>query len=172
MVNHFKGNVMSKKIKTTIMTLIFILILGVLGCRTLVDSFTPSNIDKREQKYSEVSDEETGKWESLNDAIEVRKEIIIKHRSEQIDLKRKAQDDKILYKDAIGFIDGNIQESLDLQSIVIGGPDNPFSILGMLAPFGIGAIIGSVFIKRRNDYTPEEYKVAVEKAKREENKDA
>ena len=69
---------MSKKIKTTIMTLIFILILGVLGCRTLVDSITPSNIDKRAQKYSEVSDEEIGKWESLNDAIEVRKEIIIK----------------------------------------------------------------------------------------------
>ena len=148
-------------------TLILVGVLTVLGCRTLVNSITPSDIDNRAQKYSKVTDDQIGKWKSLNDATEVRKEIIIKHRTEQIDLKRKAQDDKILYKDAIGFIDVNIQESLDLQGIVVGGPDNPFSVLGMLAPFGIGAVAGSVFIKRRNDYSPEEYEVGVEKAKRE-----
>ena len=156
-----------KKTKTILITLILVGVLTVLGCRTLVNSITPSDIDNRAQKYSKVTDNYIGKWKSLNDAIEVRKEIIIEHRTEQIDLKRKAQDDKILYKDAIGFIDVNIQESLDLQGIVVGGPDNPFSVLGMLAPFGIGAVAGSVFIKRRNDYTPEEYEVAVEKAKLE-----
>ncbi len=159
-----------KKTKTVLVILILIIVLGILGCRTFVDSVTPSNIDKRAQEYSKATDKEIGEWKSLNDAIEVRKEIIINHRTEQIDLKRKAQDDKILYKDAIGFIDGNIQESLDLQSIIIGSPDNPFSILGMLAPFGIGAIIGSVFIKRRNDYSPEEYEAGVEKAKTEGEK--
>ena len=156
-----------KKTKTILITLILVVVLTVLGCRTLVNSITPSDIDNRAQKYSKVTDDQIGRWKSLNDATEVRKEIIIKHRTEQIDLKRKAQDDKILYKDAIGFIDVNIQESLDLQGIIIGGPDNPFSVLGMLAPFGIGAVAGSVFIKRRNDYSPEEYEVAVEKAKLE-----
>ncbi len=156
-----------KKTKTILITLILVGVLTVLGCRTLVNSITPSDIDNRAQKYSKVTDDQIGRWKSLNDATEVRKEIIIKHRTEQIDLKRKAQDDKILYKDAIGFIDVNIQESLDLQGIVVGGPDNPFSVLGMLAPLGIGTVVGSVFIKRRNDYTPEEYEVAVEKAKLE-----
>ena len=158
---------MFNKIKTTTVTVLLVVLLGILGCRTLIDSITPSNIDKRAQEYSKITDKDIGEWKSLKDAVEVRKEIIINHRTEQIDLKRKAQDDKILYKDAIGFIDANIQESLDLQGIIIGGPDNPFSILGMLAPFGIGAIAGSVFIKRRNDYTPEEYEVGIEKAKTE-----
>ncbi len=161
-----------KKTKTILITLILVGVLTVLGCRTLVNSITPSDIDNRAQKYSKVTDDQIGRWKSLNDATEVRKEIIIKHRTEQIDLKRKAQDDKILYKDAIGFIDVNIQESLDLQGIIIGGPDNPFSVLGMLAPFGIGAVAGSVFIKRRNDYSPSQYEAGVEKAKTEGEKNA
>lgn len=156
---------MFNKIKTTTVTVLLVVLLGILGCRTLIDSITPSSIDRRAQEYSKITDKDIGEWKSLKDAVEVRKEIIINHRTEQIDLKRKAQDDKILYKDAIGFIDANIQESLDLQGIIIGGPDNPFSILGMLAPLGIGAIAGSVFIKRRNDYTPEEYEAGIEKAK-------
>ncbi len=160
-----------KKTKTILITLILVGVLSVLGCRTLVNSITPSDIDNRAQKYSKVTDDQIGRWKSLNDATEVRKEIIIKHRTEQIDLKRKAQDDKILYKDAIGFIDVNIQESLDLQGIVIGGPDNPFSVLGMLAPFGIGAVAGSVFIKRKNDYSPSQYEAGVEKAKANKEKE-
>lgn len=163
---------MFSKIKTTLVMVLLIAVLGVLGCRTLVDSITPSDIDERAQEYSKVSDEKIGKWKSLNDAVEVRKEIIIKHRTEQVDLRRKAQDDKILYKDAIGFIDSNIQESLDLQGIVIGNSENPFSLLGMLAPLGIGTMVGSVFIKRRNDYSPEEYEAGVEKAKTEGEKNA
>ena len=163
---------MFNKIKTIIVTVFLIGVLAALGCRTLVDSVTPSEIDKRAQEYSKVSDKEIGEWKSLKDALEVRKEIIINHRTEQIDLKRKAQDDKILYKDAIGFIDTNIQESLNLQGIIIGGPDNPFSVLGMLAPLGIGTIAGAMLIKRRKDYTPEEYDVAVAEAKVEGVKNA
>lgn len=161
-----------KKTKAILVTLILIVVLGILGCRTFIDSITPSDIDERAQEYSKVSDEKIGKWKSLNDAVEVRKEIIIKHRTEQVDLRRKAQDDKILYKDAIGFIDSNIQESLDLQGIVIGNSENPFSLLGMLAPLGIGTMVGSVFIKRRNDYSPKEYEAGVEKAKTEGEKNA
>ncbi len=156
---------MWNKIKTALVSIGLITVIGLLGCRTIVDSMTPATIDKRAKTYSEVPDQEIGTWKSLNDAVEVKKEIIIKHRDTQIDLKRLAQDDKILYKDAIGFIDANIQESSDLQGLVVGSPDNPFSILGMLAPLGLGAVAGSVFIKRRNDYTPEEYEAGVAKAK-------
>ena len=42
----------------------------------------------------------------------------------------------------------------------------------MLAPLGIGTMVGSVFIKRRNDYSPEEYEAGVEKAKTEGEKNA
>lgn len=155
---------MWKTIKTLAVTLCIISVIAMIGCRSLIDSMTPADIDKRAQDYSEVDPNTIGEWKSLNDAVEVKKEIIIKHRGTQIDLKRMAQDDTILYKDAIGFIDANIEEATGLQELIIGGPENPFSVLGMLAPFGVGALAGSVLIKRRNDYTPEEYEVAVAKA--------
>ena len=155
----------ARSIKVAIVTLCLIAIVGMLGCRSFIDEITPVKIDKRAKTYSKVTDEQIGKWRSLNDAVEVRKEIIINHRTEQINLRRLAQDDKTSYKDALGFIDANIQDSVDLQGLVVGSPDNPFSILGMLAPFVVGAIAGSVYIKIKNDYTPEEYEAGVEKAK-------
>lgn len=154
-----------QKFKTTVVAVLLTAVIGLLGCRSLIDSATPVDIDRRAKDYSQVDPNFIGDWESLNDAKEVRTEIIIKHRDKQIDLKRLAQDDSTLYKDAIGFIDGNIAEAVELQGLVIGSPESPFSIMGMLAPLGIGAIAGSVLIKRKEDYSPEQYEAAVAKAK-------
>ncbi len=154
-----------KKFKATLVALALTAVIGILGCRSLIDSATPTSIDRRAKVYSAVDPNFIGAWESLNDAREVRTEIIINHRDTQTDLKRLAQDDVVLYKDALGFIESNIQEAIDLQGLVIGSPENPFSIMGMLAPLGIGAIAGSVLIKRKEDYSPEQYKAAVAKAK-------
>ena len=37
---------MFSKVKTTVVTVLLIAVLGVLGCRTLIDSITPSDINK------------------------------------------------------------------------------------------------------------------------------
>jgi len=138
--------------RNIVIGIVLLFVMALVGCRSMLD--------------------EIGSIVSVADAVRVRDEIIIKHRKTQIDLKRIAEDDKIAYKDALGFIDQAIAESYALQDIVIGSPDNPISILGMLAPLGIGAYVGKEAFKRRKDYSPEEVEAIVAKAKQEalENK--
>ena len=159
------------KIKTftrnTVVSLMLLSVVAVIGCRAVVDSLTPAEINQRAKDYSKVEPEVIGDWESLNDAKKVRTEIVINHRDEQIDLKRMAQDDKIKYQDALGFIDANIENATALQELMIGSAENPISILGMLAPMGLGTLAGAVLIKRGKDYSPEQYEAGVAKAKTE-----
>ena len=158
--------------KSTIITLLVILVIGVVGCRSLLDDLTPAKIPNRSKEYAEVSPEDIGGFPSLNDAADTRTEIIIKHRDTQIGLKRRAEDDTMAYKDALGFIDQAIADSYALHAIVIGSPENPISLLGLLAPLGLGAFAGKELFKRGKDYSPEEYEAGVAKAKTEGNNNA
>lgn len=156
-----------KKLKSVLIILLCMIVLAVIGCRSLMDEFTPIfNIDGRALEYAGVEKESLG-FISLADAEYVKKEIIIKHRDGQINLKRIAQDDKIKYQDAYGFIVANIEEAGVLQGIVVGNEDNPYSLLGMLAPMGLAGFIGRQYLRRPGDYTPAEVATAVEKAKLE-----
>ncbi len=155
-----------KKLKSAIVILLCVAVLAVIGCRSLMDEFTPSMIDARSLEYAGVEKVSLG-FVSLADAEYVKNEIIIKHRDGQINLQRIAQDDKLKYQDAFGFISTNIEEARTLQGIIIGSEDNPFSLLGMLAPMGLAGFIGRQYMKRPNDYTPEEFEVAVKEAKLE-----
>ncbi|KKK91814.1 hypothetical protein LCGC14_2709210, partial [marine sediment metagenome] len=76
------------------------------------------------------------------------------------------------YKDALGFIDQAIADSYALQALVIGSPENPISLLGLLAPLGLGAFAGKELFKRGKDYSPEEYEAGLAKAKAEGNNNA
>ncbi len=158
--------------KSAVITLLLIVVVGIVGCRALLDEFTPAKIPNRSKEYAEVSPEDIGDFPSLNDAVDTRTEIIIKHRDTQIGLKRRAEDDTMAYKDALGFIDQAISDSYALQTIVIGSPENPISILGLLAPLGLGAFAGKELFKRGKDYSPEQYEAGVAKAKVEGNNNA
>ena len=158
--------------KSVIVTLLLVLVIGIVGCRALLDDLTPAKIPERSKEYAEVTPEDIGSFPSLGDAADTRTEIIIKHRDTQIGLKRLAEDDTMAYKDALGFIDQAIADSYALQAIVIGGPENPISLLGLLAPLGLGAFAGKELFKRGKDYSPEEYEAGVAKAKVEGNNNA
>lgn len=158
--------------KSVIVTLLLVLVIGIVGCRALLDDLTPAKIPERSKEYAEVTPEDIGGFPSLNDAADTRVEIIIKHRDTQIDLRRLAEDDTMAYKDALGFIDQAIADSYVLQAIVIGSPENPISLLGLLAPLGLGAFAGKELFKRGKDYSPEEYEAGVAKAKVEGNNNA
>jgi len=155
-----------KKLKSVLIILLCMVVLAVIGCRSLMDELTPIKIDERAMEYAGVEKESLG-FISLADAEYLRTEIIIKHRDGQLNLKRIAQDDKIKYQDALGFIDANIDEARVLQGILVGNEDNPYSLLGLLAPMGIAGLVGRQYFRRPGDYTPEEVEVAINKAKLE-----
>ena len=129
-----------------------------------MDEITPVKIDARSVEYAGVEKESLG-FISLADAEYVKKEIIIKHRDGQINLKRIAQDDKLKYQDAFGFIDTNIEEARVLQGIIVGNEDNPYSLLGMLAPMGLATFVGRQYLRRPGDYTPAEVETKIKEAK-------
>ena len=158
--------------RNVVITLLLVLVVGIVGCRALLDDLTPAKIPERSKEYAEVTPEDIGGFPSLGDATDTRVEIIIKHRDTQIGLKRRAEDDTMAYKDALGFIDQAIADSYALQAIVIGSPENPISLLGLLAPLGLGAFAGKELFKRGKDYSPEEYEAGVAKAKVEGNNNA
>ena len=146
-----------------ILIVVCILLIALIGCQTLVDSITPSFIPERALDYAEVDLSEK-LIPSLNDARIVRDEIIIGHRDVQLDLKRIAEDDVFAYQDALNYIDGSIAAAEALQDLVIGSPENPYSLLGLLAPLGLGTMVGLKF-KRKGDFSPEEMEVEKVKAK-------
>lgn len=155
-----------KKLKSVLIIVLCMAVLAVIGCRSLMDEFTPGKIDARSAEYAGIEKESLG-FISLADMEYVKREIIIKHRDGQINLKRIAQDDKLKYQDAYGFISTNIEEVRAFQGIIIGSEDNPVSLLGMLVPLGAAGLFGKQFLKRPGDYTPAEVATAVKEAKLE-----
>lgn len=150
--------------KNWILIIICLSSLSVLSCRTLLDSATPADIPPISMRYAQVEPNDIG-FPSLHDAKNIRTTIIVKHRTEQLNLKRLAQDDKLAYGDALGFIDTAIAEADALQDVVVGNEDQPYSILGILGGLTGGAFLGKVFWKRKGDYSPVEFEEAVAKAK-------
>jgi hypothetical protein len=120
-----------------------------------------------EQSYEYVNEslDSFKEIDSLHNVKKLYNKIVIKHRTKQIDYLRAAEDDDLASNDAIGFIKANIKESEHLQGIMVGSKDQPFSLLGMLAPFLGGAAIFNMK-KRKGDYSPEEVEAVVAKAKR------
>jgi len=144
------------------LVIVGILSLAVIGCRSVLDRVTPAEIPSCAAFY--VGDMNFAGVRSLKDARDIRGDIIIMHRGIQLDLLRLAKDDEYAYKDALGFIEQSIEESENLQDLVIGSEDQPISILGLLAGAGIAFPAGKL-MKRKGDYSPEEFEAAVAKIK-------
>lgn len=146
--------------KNMLLVLVMVACLAVIGCRTMLDAVTPGLMPKRTASYN--GDPNAAGLTSLADLKEARSDTIIRHRDTQTDLMRQAEDDKVAYSDALGFIEGNIADSQNLQDTAVGSEDKPFSILGVLAGFTGGAAIGRT-LKRKDDFTPEEVEREVAK---------
>ena len=150
------------KMQIVILT-VGMLALVAIGCSGMLDRVTPAEHEKHSLAYL-AADANEFVWPSLHTARQIRNDIIIKHRTKQIDFLRLAADDKLAYTDAIGFINQSIAESQALQDLIVGGPDQPISILGILAGAGIAFPVGKI-LKRKGDYSPSEYDAGVAKAK-------
>jgi len=151
-----------KDFNNIVLVLLTVICVAVVGCRSMLDVMTPGHMPKVTANYN--GDPNAAGLTNLNNLREVRTEIIIKHRTEQCDLRRDAEDDLVAYQDAIGFIDANIRDSQTMQNVIVGGAEQPFSLLGVLAGLTGGAAIGRA-MKRKGDFTKEEVDHEVAKAK-------
>ncbi len=142
-----------------------VICLALINCRSMMDRVTPCTQTEQSYEYVHGSLDGFKEIDSLHNVKKLHNEIVIGHRTEQIDLKRLAEDDELDYSDAIGFIDANIKEAEYLQGIIVGSEDQPLSLIGILAGFTGGAAIGRA-MKRRGDFSPEEVENVVAKAKR------
>lgn len=142
-----------KKLTNVLLIMAAIVILGIIGCRSLLDEVTPAAVNQRILDYSGVED--VG-FPTLADVKRIKTEVVINHRDIQINLKRLAEDDVLAHKDALAFIDASIMESTYIQSLMVGSEAQPISILGLLAPLGIGTALGRKFLKRPGDLAPDE----------------
>jgi hypothetical protein len=156
------------KFKTVLLSLVLVLTIGLMSCRSLLEEFMPVNINKRAVEYSEIDPEELKPYPTLADAKRVKIEIIVNHRDKQISLKRQAEDDNLAHSDAYGFINQDIMAGDANLDLLIGSKGNPFSVMGMLFSLGVGGgglALGRRFLKRPGDFTPQEHEVEIVKAK-------
>lgn len=156
------------KFKTILLSVVFVLLIAVVSCRSLLEEVMPVDINKRAVEYSKIDPEELKPYPTLADAKRVRVEIIVNHRDKQISLKRLAEDDNLANGDALGFINQNIAVGESNLGMIIGSEDNPFSIMGLLFAAGLGGgglAVGRRYFKRQGDYSPEEYEAGIVKAK-------
>ena len=151
--------------KNLLLVVTCIVCLAIISCRSMMDRFTPCTQTEQSYEYVHGSLDGFKEIDSLHNVKKLRTEIIIKHRTEQVDYLRAAEDDDYASTDAIGFITGNIKEAEYLQGVVVGSEDQPFSLLGIIAGFSGGAAIGKM-LKRKGDYSPTEMEEVVAKAKR------
>ncbi|KKN68779.1 hypothetical protein LCGC14_0447990 [marine sediment metagenome] len=148
-----------------LLTLICIVSLAIISCRSMMDRATPTSVAKQSYEYVNESLNGFKEIDSLYNVKKLHNEIVIKYRTAQINFLRMAEDDKLAYTDAIGFIDANIKEAEYFQGIIVGSADQPLSLIGILAGFTGGAAIGRM-LKRKGDYSPSEVEEVVAKAKR------
>lgn len=168
-INPKFGGQEMKKLKGVLLVLGCIIVLAVIG-GCLLDEITPTAaINPRSLNYAGIDANDVGilgitQIPSLADAKRVRTEIVVNHRTTQLNLKRFTEDDNLYYGDAYGFINASVAQGQYIQDLLIGDEGNPFSILGVLAAFG-GVAVGRKYLKRPGDYTPQEHEVEVLKAK-------
>lgn len=148
-----------------LLTLICIVSLAVISCRSMMDRVTPCTVTEQSYEYVHETLDGFVEIDSLFNVKKLHNEIVIKYRTAQINFLRMAEDDKLAHADAIGFIDANIKEAEHLQGIIVGSADQPLSLIGILAGFSGGAAIGRA-LKRKGDFSPVEVEEIVAKAKR------
>lgn len=152
-----------------LLLLVGLVSLAILSCRTALDKVTPANPPKPALVYIGAEPNSVGFY-SLADARETKYQVELKHRSEQLVLKRQLQDDRLMHGDAISSVDYAIEESEIVQDVVIGSEQQPISILGILAGAGISLPIGRA-MKRKGDLDPKEIEIEKAKARDEGRKE-
>lgn len=151
--------------KNILLVVACVLCLAIISCQSVMDRATPTEVSEQTYEYVTGSLDGYKEVTSLYDVKKLRDKMIIQHRTSLVDLMRMIEDEDYAYGDAKNSIVAGIKASEELQALVIGGPDQDFSLLGIICGFTGGAAIFNR-LKRRGDYSPTEVEEVVAKAKR------
>ena len=105
--------------KNYLLVVTCVLCLAIISCRSMMDRFTPCTVTEQSYEYAHESLDGFKEIDSLHNVKKLRTEIVIKHRTAQINYLRAAEDDDNANSDAIGFITGNIEEAEYLQGVIV-----------------------------------------------------
>ena len=150
--------------KNLLLVVACVLCLAAISCQSVMDRVTPCEVSEQTYEYVVGSMDGYKEVTSLYDVKKLRDKMIIQHRTSLVDLMRMIEDEDYAYGDAESIM-ANIEASQELQALVIGGPGQDFSILGIVMGFTGGAAIFNR-LKRSGDYSPTEMEEVVAKAKR------
>ena len=150
--------------KNLLLILICLICVAVISCRSMIDRVTPCEVPEQAYEYVNGTLDNYKEIDSLYNVRKLRLEMIIQHRTDLIGLKRAIEDEGYEYKDSIGLVSNQIEESQEFQDFVVGGPNTDFSLIGIMAGFTGGAAIGKM-LKRKGDYSPVEVEEVVARAK-------
>ena len=153
--------------KNILLVVACVICLAVISCQSVMDRVTPCEVTEQTYEYVVGSLDGYKEVTSLYDVKKLRDKMIIQHRTSLVDLMRMIEDEDYAYSDAESIM-ANIEASQELQALVIGGPGQDFSILGIVMGFTGGAAIFNI-LKRAGDYIPTEMEEVVSKAKRRGN---
>ena len=151
--------------KNWLLGVICIACLAMISCQSVMDRVTPCEVSEQTYEYVTGSLDGYKEVTSLHDVKKLRGKMIIQHRTSLVDLMRMIEDEDYSYGDAKDSVMAEIKAAQELQDLVIGGPEQDFSLLGILAGFTGGAAIFNR-LKRKGDYSPVEVEEVVAKAKR------
>lgn len=157
---------MKKNWKYYLLTLICIVGMVILSCRSYLDKWTPANVPSQAWSYVDKDPNDFGIFISLADARAIMREILTTRRNRLRDWKYELSKDKAAYQDAKTYLEPDIEDAVAAQEMFVGNENQPFSIIGMLTMSGLGGLgtlIGKNKMKRKGDLSPEE--VEVEKSK-------
>ena len=150
--------------KNLILIVVCLLCVAVISCQSMMNRITPCEVPEQAFEYVHGTLDGFKEIDSLYNVKKLQLTMVIQHRTDLIGLRRAIEDEGYAYDDAIGLINSQIKESQALQDLVVGGPDNEFSLIGILAGFTGGAAIGRM-LKRKGDYSPAEVEEVVARAK-------
>jgi len=144
--------------------------IGLMSCGSFLDQVTPSEVPKQTRAYLKADANDFGSFVSLHEAEQARRDVVTQHRDYLLDWEFELKKEDYLYQDAIGYLTPAIERSREMQAIIVGSEDQPFSLAWFITQAGFGGTIGLLaknLLKRKKDYTPEEHFLDVERAKEE-----
>ena len=155
--------------KSALLIFVVLACMMLIGCRTLLDNVTPAPISTVITNYTEEPVPEWGGFTTLKELRDQEALAKIKHREEQIDLRRLAEDDKRNYHDVIAYTEANIAATEAYQDAFVGAVEQGSGMLptGGLVTLALG-LAGGGFLgrktKRPGDSSPEEVELKIKEA--------
>jgi hypothetical protein len=161
---------MKRDWKSWVLLAVSSLAILLMSCNSMLDKFVPVTAPPRAVAYMDGDPNEyaelwgfTSLWKLRN----LQTEVEIKHRAHIVEFNRMVADEEIEYGDATGPLALAIQEGETAKDLLIGSPEQPFSLLGLMALSGVGGgalLLGKNKFSKTGDVPETQYRLDIDAA--------